>query len=359
MRVATAGLLTAFVVGFLFALPSPFAGIPMPAKLLWHVLPAFRVPSRWDPLLMTTLLPLAALGLQTVWRTIALRRVAAAVAVVAAAIAVSVVELATQRPHHFRTVPVPAEYAALKSKAPAGILAEYPLGYSDIYRLWQRVHGRPLVNGAPEGSTSDQARLMLLDPAKPGTAQSLSLLGVTAIAIHPQAHVDTPVEPRQPTGAEGYRLIGRYPDGTSLWDVTARAAPAFVTLPGGFASPRRVAGGGGIGYPLISSSGVALLEIRAKAAGVIRLIFDATVPGGGTRQFRIQDATGEHPLTLRRSTHFELNVEVPRGISQLLVKTDPPATSEGHAVVLSQPRAERASGAPFLHAGPSSAQPGF
>ena len=40
----------------------------MPSKLLWNVLSAFRVPSRWDPLLMTALLPLAALGLQTVRR---------------------------------------------------------------------------------------------------------------------------------------------------------------------------------------------------------------------------------------------------------------------------------------------------
>ena len=38
----------------------------MPSKLLWDILPGFRVPSRWHPLLMTTLLPLAALGLQTV-----------------------------------------------------------------------------------------------------------------------------------------------------------------------------------------------------------------------------------------------------------------------------------------------------
>ena len=61
----TAGLVATFVVGLLFALPSPVGGIPMPSKLLWHVLPAFRVPSRWDPLLMTALLPLAALGLQS------------------------------------------------------------------------------------------------------------------------------------------------------------------------------------------------------------------------------------------------------------------------------------------------------
>src|SRR5207237_9725472 len=70
-RLATAGLLAAFVAGFAFALPSPVLGVPMPARLLWDVVPAFRVPSRWDPLLMTALVPLAALGLQSVQERVA------------------------------------------------------------------------------------------------------------------------------------------------------------------------------------------------------------------------------------------------------------------------------------------------
>ena len=85
------------------------------------------------------------------------------------------VELSSNRPHHFRTVPVPPEYTALEKGTRNGILAEYPLGYSDIYRLWQRIHGRPLVNGAPEGSLADEAHLMVLDPKEPGTASELSL----------------------------------------------------------------------------------------------------------------------------------------------------------------------------------------
>ena len=97
----------------------------------------------------------------------------------------SFLELVTHGVGDFRTVPVPPDYPALKQDTPQGIVAEYPLGYSDIYRLWQRVHGRPLVNGAPDGSLADQARFMILDPAQAGTAQTLALLGVTAVAIHP------------------------------------------------------------------------------------------------------------------------------------------------------------------------------
>ena len=344
-----------FVVGFLFALPNPVAGIPMPSKLLWKVLPAFRVPSRWDPLLMTALLPLAALGLQALWRVLAVRRLGAAVGVVGAAMVVSFVELATHPVHHFRTVPVPEEYRALASRSPRGILAEYPLGYSDIYRLWQRIHGRPLVNGAPEDSVAGEARLVLLDPAQPGTAQALSLLGVTAIAIHPGGRADVPVQPREPAAAEGYRLVGRYPDGSSVWQVTARAAPAFVTLPNGFAAPRLV--GDAVGYPLVESS--AVLELRSRRAGVVRLVFDVVPPDGAARKLVFSDVTGDHALTVQGPTHFALDVETVRGVAQLRLRSDPFPTSETDAIVLTQPRTEAASGKPVLLAGPSSSDPGF
>jgi hypothetical protein len=50
---------------------------------------------------------------------------------------------------------------------------------------------------------------------------------------------------------------------------------------------------------------------------------------------------------------------VPRGSSQLLVKTDPPPTSEADAIVISTPRAEKASRPPTLHADLVSPNPGF
>jgi hypothetical protein len=346
----TAGLAAAFAVGFLFALPSPVTGISMPSKLLWDVLPAFRVPSRWDPLLMTAVLPLAALGLQSLRRAVG-------VAVVAVALVLSFVELSTHRVAHFRTVPVPPEYPALEAGTPKGIVAEYPLGYSDLYRLWQRVHGRPLVNGAPEGSLADQAHLMVLDPKEPGTASILSLLGVTAIVLHPGGPADVPVQPREPAPSDGYRLIGRFPDTSSVWAVTAPPAPAFVMLSGGFALPRRL-DDGTIGYPLIASGGVAVMELRARTPGIVRVELDATAPGG-EHQLRIQDSAGEHPYPFTGSLHFDANIEVPRGVSQLLLKVDPAATSEADAVMLSQPRVEAPNGGASLHATTVSADPGF
>ena len=360
---ATAGLVTAFVAGLAFAAPSPILlfghEVWTPSRLMWEVTPAFRVPSRWGPLLMTALLPLAALALQAgVGALSRLRRgQLLAAAAVGAALVVSFVELARDPvKYRSRTVPVPQEYVAL-DRTPRGILAEYPLGYSDIYRLWQRRHGRPLVNGAPPGTTADEARLVLLEPSQPGTAQNLALLGVTAIGIHPGAHVDSEVLPRDPAHDSGYRLVGRFPDGASIWKVVASPAPAFVTLPGGFGLPR-LEPNGLVAYPLTAGGGVAVFNVRAKSAGVLRLVFEARPPSG-ERSLRVADDHAEQAFTLRGWTTVSVLVAVPRGVSQLLVKTDPPATSEADAVLISTPRTEPVSGEPALHAQLVSPDPGF
>jgi hypothetical protein len=309
---------------------------------------------------MTALVPLAALALQAGWTRLAPpgRRIPAlAVALVAAAMIVSYVELSIKPVSHFRTVPVPPEYVAL-DRTPRGILAEYPLGHSDIFGLWQRYHGRPLLNGAPPGTVGDEERLMLLDPAVPGTAETLALLGVTAIGIHPGAHVDSEVLPREPVGVAGYRLVGRFSDGASFWRVTAPPAAALATLHGAFAIPRR-GQDGFVGYALVSPSGVGALELRSKGLRVVRVLFDAEPPAGSQRVLRVADAKGERDFTLDGRTHISVLVEVPRGLSVLLIKAKPPSTSEDHAVALSAPYAESSSGAPVLHAELLSPDPGF
>jgi O-antigen/teichoic acid export membrane protein len=360
-RIATAGLVAAVIGGLVFATPSPllFFGhkLVMPSRLLFELVPAFRVVSRWDFLLMAALIPLAALGLQVVWRALRRRRAAVAVAAVGVAMVVSFLELALHPGQpRFRSAPPPPEFVAV-NETPNGILADYPLGYSDVFRLWQNAHGHPLVNGAPPDSPADSARLMLLDPTQPGTAEALSLLGVTAIGLNPGAHVDAEVLPGNPAQDKGYRLVGRFPDGASLWDVVAPAAPAFVTL-AGFAPPVRK-GNGIVVYPFIASSGVGAMEIAAKKASVVRLVFKALPPGGSTRVLRLSDNTHEQAFTLRGWSTVSVPVQVPRGRSQLLVKTDPAATSTTDAIDVSVPRTEPATATPALQAQLLDPDPGF
>jgi O-antigen/teichoic acid export membrane protein len=364
LRTATAGLVAAVVVGLLFAAPSPLSifgtDVWMPSRLLWEVVPAFRVPSRWTPLIMAALIPLAALGLQTIWNRFAGSRARAGVvpvAIVCAAGVISVLELAiSPAKNHFRTVPVPAAYAAVE-KTPRGVLAEYPLGSSDVFRFWQRAHGRPIVNGAPAATPADEARLVLLDPAATGTAAALRLLGVTAIVVHKHAVADVEVSPRTPTAADGYQLVTRLADGDSVWRVTASPAAAFVTMPGGFGKPRLERDA--LVYPLVSPAGVGVIELRSRQAGVVTLVFDVKPPAGATRRLRVADLQREQAFNVTGPTRFTVNVQIPRGLSQLLVKTDPPATSEADALLLAVPRAGRTSGKPALLATLVSPDPGF
>jgi len=360
---ATAGLLAVVIAGILFAAPSPItiAGhdVWMPARLLWEVTPGFRVPSRWTPLIMAALVPLAALGLQWVCNRLAGRRRAAlvTVAVVAVAAVFSFFELAISPVHHFRTTGMPAAYAAVE-RTPKGILADYPLASSDVFRFWQRNHGRPIVNVDSSAEPANDARLVLLDPAAAGTARALALLGVTSIVIHGHAITDAEVLPRTPAPGSGYALVGRYGGGDSVWRVTARPATALVTLPGGFGKPHATADGRVL-FPLVSPGGVGEIEIRSKVPQSIRLVFDAEAPDGAQRELRFADADHEHPVTIAGRTPVSFNVVVPRGRSRLFVKTDPPATSEADAVTLTAPRAQEGNGDAVLQAILVSPDPGF
>jgi hypothetical protein len=306
---------------------------------------------------VTVLVPLAALGLDAASRAGGRRwrRPAAALAIVGIAMVASFLELTIHLQGHFRAEPTPPAYAAVE-RTPRGILAEYPLGYSDIYNLWQNKHGRPLFNGAPPDTPADQARLVLLDPSQAGTAQALAFLGVTTIAIHPFAHVDAEVPPHDPAPGTGFQLVERFPGNESVWKVAARAAPALVTLPGGFSKPSYV--DGTVRYPLSSSAGVGVLELTAKHAGTVSLSFDA-FPPGAERTLRVADDTKEQTFTFAGGKHVMVVVAVPRGRSELLLKVDPPATSGSDAVAITAPRAEGTASIPTLHARLVSTSAGF
>lgn len=394
LRAATSGFVGLILVGLAFALPSPLSIFGYewswtPSRILWEALPAFRIPTRWIPVVMTALIPLAALALQAA--TVAIGRRAtgtltsrlAAPALVSAAMLVSVLELAVNPTEElFDSRRVPPQYEAV-ARTPSGTLAEYPLVQSADYLFWQRVHGRPLLNEIPPGSPADAVRRVLLDPGAPGTAGQLALLGVSTIVTDARAldftdealyfGADVPDFP-DATWGDGYELVARFPDHSSVWRVVAPPSPALVTLAGGFGDPRPPIrdealpevlrssvprGGQRVGYPLVQGAGVGYLEFRAAEQRTVRLSFDAAPPNVERRVLRIADPEGERPFTLDGRTRVSVLVHLPRGLSRLLVKTDPAPTSEGDAIVLYAPRTERAVGAPGLHAEPVWPDPGF
>jgi hypothetical protein len=338
----------------------------MPSRLLWEIAPPFRVPERWSVLAITALIPLGAFALQAAasrvsWATANWRAAKLVpVAVVATAMVVSFLELGVNpAASRIPTKRVPAEYTAL-SQTPNGIVAEYPLGPDIDYFFWQTAHHRPLLNTDAFGTPADDEQHALVNPAAPGTSAQLALLGVTAIVTHPAAlrWSPAPYLPNPKNWGPGYRLVARVPDGTSVWDVTARPAPALVSAISGFTPPEPLKNDIP-GYALISPSGVGYFNLRAQKDTVARLALDASPPRGETKVLRLADASGERPFTLRGLTHISLLVAIPRGFALILVKTDPPPKSLADAIVLSNVRVEPASGSPALNAVLENIDPGF
>src|SRR4029079_2555585 len=189
LRAATVGFAAVVAAGLVLSAPSPISilgtEVWAPSRVLWELTPAFRVPTRWIPVVMTALVPLAALGLQVVVRRdFAVRPgVLVPAVIVAGAMCFSFLELSVHAATPLLRTDVPAEYGALE-RTPQRIVAGYPL-VQDVDRLfWQRSYGRPLLNSEAIGTTAFDAARMLVDPRAPETAEALAFLGVTAIVTH-------------------------------------------------------------------------------------------------------------------------------------------------------------------------------
>jgi O-antigen/teichoic acid export membrane protein len=235
------------VVAVLFSPPYPISigslELPTPPWLLWKIVPQFRVPARFIALLMTALVPLASLALAGIRDRLAGEHTGRArglttAAVVLVAAGIGFVELSGVPPATLsRLDTLPREYR-LVEQTPQGVLAEYPLAGSgeprnSEYLFWQRLHERPLLNGAASGSFPDSVRQVLIDPNAAGVAAGLATLGVTSVTLRPDAY-QYPFGilqlPRRLGG--GYELLGRAEDGASTWKIVAPQAPLAVFTDG-------------------------------------------------------------------------------------------------------------------------------
>jgi hypothetical protein len=218
----------------------------------------------------------------------------------------------------------PAEYLALRT-VPPGIVAEYPLVALDDarnydYLFWRRAHGRRLLNGASRGSFPDEVGQALVDPVSPGTAAALSTVGVSTILVHPDVYTALGVPKQAPQDlGPGYRLLGRFPDGTSMWKVTAQPAPALATFGSGFGAAELT--GRRPSRWLLAKDGT--IEMYARKAGLFRARIGVNsfsrprtvwIKGeGGARRFVVLPSRADVSLLLR----------VPAGRSTLTVETSP------------------------------------
>ena len=358
VRVATLVGVGVTTVAVVLAMPSPMhvAGLriePMPSYLLMQVLPSFRVPSRLIVLAMAGLLVLAALALA--WLCEIVRRRAggrglasgAVVAVCALAGLLSLAELNVLPLLTSTPGSSPAQYAAVGS-APPGAVAEYPLTVAGTaqnaeYGYWQRLHGRPLVNGPALNTDADAIRRMLVDPGAPGVASTLALLGVTSIVTRPTTldWVKATNQSAQAWG-EGYRLVGGTGT-TRVFLVTAAPAPAVVAYRGpDVAEPLPPADDGFVGYPVLGPA--VHLDVYAKRAGLWRMRIDARTADG-----LVALAVGEGARAVTSEsgirTSLDVPLHIPRGRSTitLTVRRDNAAAAAGWPdIELSRPVLEPA-----------------
>ena len=367
-RLATPAFATVAVIALLLSLPGRVSvlghTVRAPSWLLWQIVPAFRVPSRWSVVVETALVPLAAFALQQVvsaahryaprWKGQALAAALAVTAMVASFLELGL-DPTTPR---LSMDDQPPEYAAL-SRTPHGILAVYPLGPRPAYFLWQTRHHLPLLNTDAFGSPADDAQHALVNPRTPGTAEQLALLGVTAIVTHRDAlRWSDQSRPNPPNWGPGYRLVARTDTGSSTWQVVAPPAPALVAAVSGFGPPETLEDGTPA-FPLLSSSGVGYFTIRAKQAGTVRLSFDASPPRGRRQVIRLANDSEERRFALTAKTRVSLIVDIPRGVSLVLVKTDPAPQSRADAILISRLEVERTTRPAQLRALLQDGEPGF
>lgn len=330
-RFASAVLPWVALVAVACTLPSPVtvAGIETvsPSGVIHALVPSFRVPTRFMPLIIGCLIPAAALMLDWILGAVARRtagrgvttRRAAVAGVALAAGTFSFLELSQTPPANVNRVDrVPAEYAALRS-VPPGTLAEYPLysaaaAMNSDYLFWQRIHGRPLLTGGADGTFATAVRDSLVNPADPTTQSVLALLGVTGVVVRQPIAIPPVVVPDDL--GPGMVKVAQPGGGAPVWRVAARPAEAFTTFGEGF-GPSEIPGPTATARWMGATGEITLFATRA---GTYR----ATFPISSYGPPRAVTFTGTNAGTLTVSSKkVSLAVTLPKGFSRITVTTDP------------------------------------
>lgn len=179
---------------------------PMPSRLVYDVIPYYRVFGRLEILVALAVAVLAGLAVDR----FALARSAwasAAAAIIGAGLIADVV----------RTPPPPAgdlgspDPVAVWLAGGRGVVAEYPLFGFDNYELGRYLfrqlrHGRPLLNGSIDGTFSAKLATAASSLRNSGARAALLRAGARTIVVHPTA--------ARPVGP-GFVLVRRFPDGSA------------------------------------------------------------------------------------------------------------------------------------------------
>lgn len=160
---------------------------------MYKLLPMFRAYCRFGIVLMLAVAVLAGFGLKLILERCKTRK--ARLAVVAICSALALFEFWNYPP--FKVIDVskaPAAYYWIKDQPGDFVIAEYPLDAdspNDMYKFYQTVHGKKIINGTIPGTPAYQAAQRMIKLSRPDTASTLKKMGVKYVLVHQEQYIRT------------------------------------------------------------------------------------------------------------------------------------------------------------------------
>ena len=199
------------MVAFIFSQPPYWQvgplRIPFPSYFMHKILPMVRVYARFGIVVMLSVSVLAGIGLANILSKIANRK--SRIAITSLLIGLVLFEFWNWPPYRVTDVSqTPAVYEWLAKRQGDFAIAEYPLTRSSNhvhyeYLFWQRIHQKPMVNGAMPGTYAEKIRKSIIDIADPETPGVLAWLGAKYVIFHPDKYLKE---------KEAIAVIGEIPD---------------------------------------------------------------------------------------------------------------------------------------------------
>ena len=200
--------------------------IPLPSYMIYKIAPMFRNPARNGLIVIAAVSVLSAVGLKHVLGST--RRRLAVAALLIALVLFEFINIPPLRTTDISRIPEP--YRWLSEQKGQFNICEYPMlaesGTHGAYLFFQRVHGKPLVNGAVEGTDGYDVKKKILNLEDPLTPNILRWLNVKYIVLHPEEMKKS--ETLEIVGVlpdfsrqRGLRLMRKFDD-AEIYEVTAR-----------------------------------------------------------------------------------------------------------------------------------------
>jgi hypothetical protein len=314
--------------------PYPIGGVdvPMPSRIVFEIAPYVRAVGRFAIAVIAVAVVMGALGLHLLARR---RAEVGRIAMVAGALVLTAVEfgsaapLPTVVPSLVEGVPardLPA-WAWLRAH-PGGIVLNLPgPGNSALeryYMLGAAENGHPTLNAISNpGEPGGEFLREVMQPYAPEAARLLATAGVRYVVLNGWAYVQSGFKIGKQLPPRQYRLLARFPDQSSVWQVTARPADGLVIFePDGFDVNRtEVRGPVALNWRWLLGAGT--VEARVPRAGTYRARFRASPWQRPYRLVVVSPDGSRSAVEVRREQMVDLTLRLPAGTSRLRLQAEP------------------------------------